>query len=110
MSKSVSKSLPLLTEDQLLWVVEKLNLKPAAVRRLKAILVDGAPVAQATEREGLTPQAAYKLIHQVSNEMDRRLSETNKRMVTVIIGESDIASVRSFERLSHELERMDEPG
>jgi len=109
MTKTVSKTLPPLTESQLYWVVEMLNLKPAAVRRLKSIVVDGEKVADAAGREGLTPQAAYRLIHQVSNEFDRRLLETGKKLVMVIVDEDEVSAVRSYERLSCPVEQTDEP-
>lgn len=99
MSKIVKKGLPPLTHEQFQWVVECLDLRPNAIHRLSSILVDGENVADAAKEAGQTPQATYRLIRQISEEFDRRLEETGKTVVVVIVDQEEVEAVRAFERL-----------
>lgn len=99
MTNIINKVLPALTEKQLKWAVEELNLRPSAYERLFSILVKREPVSAVAQREGQTPQATYKLIQQVTAEIERRLIETNKTVVVAFVETKTVDKIRALETL-----------
>jgi len=99
MTNIINKVLPALTEEQLKWAVEKLDLRPTAYERLYAILVNREAVTAVAQREGQTPQAIYKLIQQVTAEIERRLIETGRTVVVAFVETNMVDKVRALETL-----------
>lgn len=99
MTSIINKVLPALTSEQLSWAVEDLNLRPTAYDRLFSILVDRETVGDVAKREGQTPQATYKLIQQVTAEIERKLLATGKTVVVAFVEPEQVKKIRALETL-----------
>lgn len=99
MTGIIVEKLPFLTPEQFDWAVKEMDLKPSIYDRLYQAMVDGKPIPELAVETGKTTALFYTQMGQVVAELNRRLKEHNKTVLTVFVDKDVAKEVRALETL-----------